>query len=459
MADVMAIVSKAVFEKIAGKAPAVGTQLHMDRYTSANKNLEPAGNGGRLFLVTVRPPNEALWLVAVLERPKFDGEAWVAKPSELPITDITGLRGKLKFESGKGITADPGALGMSLQTPRQLTAADAALLTGGPPPPPPPDAKRETEDRPRKHALIQAMLDDPESDLPRQVFADERLLHNDPRGDLILLDLALAKPLSIRKRAQLAERRTALLAEHGKAWFPYKVGAMRRRGGFLEAVTATINQLGDDELFASEPIVDVTVTGVEGAAGVKKLVKAPWLERIRRLTIRGSIGDAGFAALVTAPNAQRLQALNVTANGIGDLAPLAANLPHCRLLSLTGNPIGDAGMTQLAKWTHLPQVETLYLSKCGISSDGVKALLEIAMPGLVKLCLSSNELEDAVGKVIAARAKNIPNLRRLELKNASIAGKTVDAVLAAKLPRLASLDVRVNGISEHVDRRVRAGRA
>ena len=39
MADMMAIVSKAVFEKAAGKQPAVGTKLAMDRYVSANKNL------------------------------------------------------------------------------------------------------------------------------------------------------------------------------------------------------------------------------------------------------------------------------------------------------------------------------------------------------------------------------------------------------------------------------------
>jgi Leucine-rich repeat (LRR) protein len=454
MADVMAIVSKAVFEKMAGKAPVAGTQLHMASYTSANKNLEVLASGGRLFLVTVRPPNEALWLVAILEQPKFDGNAWVAAPSPIPITDISALRDKLKFESGKGITSDPGALGMSLQTPRQLTALDVSLLVGGPPPPPPPDAKRETDDRPRKAALIQAMLDDPESDLPRQVFADERLLHNDPRGHLILLDLALAKPLSIRKRAQLTERRDALLEEHGKTWFPYKIGAARRRGGFLEGVTATLNQLADPELFANEPIVDVIATGVEGG---KKLVKAAWLSRVRRLAVRGALGDDGFAALVTAPAAQGLQALNVTANGIGKLDALASNLPYCRVLSLTGNSIGDKGLAQLAKWTHLPQVETLYLTKCGITSDGVKALLEIAMPGLQKLCLSSNELEDGIAKVIATRAKNVPNLRRLELKNTQISNEAVDALVKVKLSRLSMIDVRINRKTRHhMDPRVRA---
>jgi len=450
MADVMAIVSKAVFEKLAGKAPVIGAKLLMDRYVSANKALAHVAGGGKLFLVTVRPPNEALWLVAILDAPKFDGTQWISAPSQLPITDITALRSKLVFESGKGITADPGALGMSLQTPRVLAPADVALLTGVELVVVPAElGKQDTGDRPRKDALIQAIIDDPEGDLPRQVYADERLLHHDPRGELIVLDLALAKPLSIRKRAQLAARRKELLAEQGKAWFPYKLGGSRRRGGFLESVTGTLAQLTNEasaELFASQPIVEVMVTGVEGTAGVKKLLKAPWLSRMRRLVVRGALGDDGFAALVAAPAVQQLQALNVTANGIKSLAALAGNLPACRLLALTGNSIGDAGALQLAAWTHLPKVETLYLSKCGITSKGAQSLLAVAMPGLEKLCLSSNALKDKIGEVVIVNAKHVPNLRRLELKNASLSIDAVDAVMKAKLPRLASLDVRINNI-------------
>lgn len=123
----LAIISKAVFEKeAAGKKP--GDVLPMDRYRSNSKHLEPLAAGGRLFLVTVRPPNEALWLVAVLEGLKVDAEGWRARPNRVPITDLTALIPKIRFESGKGIQAAKGALGMSLQTPRALTAADAELM-------------------------------------------------------------------------------------------------------------------------------------------------------------------------------------------------------------------------------------------------------------------------------------------------------------------------------------------
>ncbi len=131
----LAIISKAVFEKeSAGQAP--GNVLPLDRYRSASKQLEPLRAGGALFLVTVRPPSEALWLVAVLEGLRFENGEWRATPNRVPITDISPLSPQLRFESGKGIQAAKGALGMSLQTPRALATGDVALLraAGGAPP-------------------------------------------------------------------------------------------------------------------------------------------------------------------------------------------------------------------------------------------------------------------------------------------------------------------------------------
>ncbi|WP_338864739.1 hypothetical protein [Myxococcus stipitatus] len=127
MPDMLAIISKAIFEKEApGLSP--GQVLPTDRYRSQSKHLAPLEDGGRLFLVTVRPPNESLWLVAVLEGLSSDDEGWVGRRNRVPIADITAAIPQLRFESGKGLQAAKGALGMSLQTPRVLTSADAELL-------------------------------------------------------------------------------------------------------------------------------------------------------------------------------------------------------------------------------------------------------------------------------------------------------------------------------------------
>jgi uncharacterized protein (TIGR02996 family) len=476
MADMMAIVSKAVFEKAAGKSPAVGTKLAMDRYISANKNLERLAEGGKLYLVTVRPPDEALWLVAVLDRPKFDGKQWKAKACETPIVDITHLRGELVFESGKGITAAKGALGMSLQTPRAVTAEDAALLDaaaagGGArpkaargdededdgdeadagPPPPPPVIQPAGDDR--RSMLLAAVLNDPANDEPRKVYADELSTENDPRGEFILIDIALDGPLSIRKRAQLSARRTELLTANRKAW--WGTAKVRTRHGFGEALSGGLKQISA-KLFDSDPIVEIQVS-LEDESEVDKLVAAKWFPRVRRLIIRGQIGDEGFGTLVGSRQAAYLHSLNVTANGIGadgmaSLKPTA--LPHLTTLVLSGNPIGDGGLEALAAWKRLPALEALYLSDCELSGEGIATLLGgPALAKLEKLTLSNNsELGDDIGAVLTKHASKLPALRHLELKNSDLGTAGAKGLAKAKLPALRRLDVRRNGIEDAITR-------
>lgn len=131
MPSVLAVVSKKVFEaerSASGKKLGLGDVWATAKYLSTHASLRPLGEGGHLFLATVRPPDEALWLVAVLVSPALDDTGWAAAPNTVPITDITPLKTKIKFASGSGITAEKGKLGMSLQTPRALTAEDEALL-------------------------------------------------------------------------------------------------------------------------------------------------------------------------------------------------------------------------------------------------------------------------------------------------------------------------------------------
>jgi uncharacterized protein (TIGR02996 family) len=439
MADVLAIVSKQIFEKAAGKQGAPGERLAMDRYVSANKHLASLTSGGRLYLVTVRPPDERLWLVAVLDQPAFDGTQWIAPPSGVAITDITHLRGALRFESGAGLSDKPGALGMSLQTPRVLTAEAAALLDGliaG-------DALDPATAR--RADLLRGVLDDPEHDGPKQVYADALSQAGDPRGELIQLELALAGPLSIPKRDAFDRRHAELLDAHRKTWFPYKVGSYRTRGGFLHAVRGTLRQLNAAKaMFASEPIVEVEVE--IDAADAGKLADAPWLPRIRRLIVRGPLGDAGFTALWEV--AGHLRALNVTACGLtpAAFAALGDGMPILERLVLTANPLGDLGVANLRTWRHLGQLETLYLSSCRVSPVGLAALLGgPALARLDKLCLSNNRFDDAIGAMIADHAAALPALRHLELHDAGVRAAGARAVLEG-LPALATLDARKSSI-------------
>jgi uncharacterized protein (TIGR02996 family) len=444
MPDLMAIVSKAVFEKAAGKAPKLGTKLAMDRYVSANKNLEPLAAGGKLYLVTVRPPDEALWLVAVLETPHFDGAQWIAAPCDTPIADISGLRTRIEFESGKGMSTTPGTLGMSLQTPRALTAGDVALLDsvlGGAPAPTDDVASGDVA---RAAGLLANVLAEPDSDLARHVYADELVTRNDPRGELVQLELALAGPLSIRKRALLVERRAALVSQHAKTWWPWAGVTLRVKRGFVEAAAGPALLAVAGELFANEPVVELDLRDVDDPG---RLARAPWMSRVRRLKVHG-IDDEGFATLVAAKACQQLQSLNVSANELSSeaLGALKGRLPACRTLVLTANPFGDEGIEALRRWKHLPSVETLYVSECGLSADGVAELLSAPLPALVKLTLTHNELDDEVASVFATHAKHLPALRVLELKVTGLTSAALDVFQRSKLA-LARLDVRHNDIS------------
>jgi hypothetical protein len=131
MPSVLAIISRAIFEKMVPRTIAVGDVVETDRYVSSQPAFTKLAPGDAIFLVTVRPPDERLWLVAVLEDVKRKKDAWVGAANRQPIRDITSSIQKLELSTGGGIQAKKGALGMSLQTPRLLTANDVALLRGG----------------------------------------------------------------------------------------------------------------------------------------------------------------------------------------------------------------------------------------------------------------------------------------------------------------------------------------
>src|SRR6185436_18386230 len=296
-------------------------------------------------------------------------------------------------------------------------------------------------------SLLAEVLADPASDPARQVLADELLTRGDPRGELVQIDFALTGPLSIRKRAALRERRNELVREHGKAWWPFAL-EYRVRRGFIEAVAGTFAQIeaAADALFAAEPVVDLTINELGRNAGAASLARAPWMSRVRRLVVRG-IDDEAFATLVSAPACQGLEALNVTANQLSAEATdsLADHLPACRTLSFTANELGDDGIAGVRAWTHVTAVETLYLSECELTTEGVAALVAAPLPALVKLALAGNELDDDVAAILAARASHLPALRVLELKSTGLSRAVLDAFQRSDLA-LTRLDLRDNSI-------------
>ena len=104
MPDVMAIVSKAIFEK-AARGKAWGACGRPRPITAPTSSLRSWGQAAGCFWSRCDRPRkkeEALWLVGVLESPSFDGEAWTAGRNRRPIADVTAVKDQLRFEVRQG---------------------------------------------------------------------------------------------------------------------------------------------------------------------------------------------------------------------------------------------------------------------------------------------------------------------------------------------------------------------
>jgi uncharacterized protein (TIGR02996 family) len=237
MANIFAVISKAIFEKQA-KGLDVGDVHAIASYDSNPAAFAPLADGGKLYVVTARP-GDVLWLVAVLDQPKLKSGKWTAPANATPITDITKLIPKLKFASGNGLHAKPGQLGMSLQTPRALADDDVALLDGAL------GGKPATS----KKSVVKAAKTSVRPDLEKAlvggsdddflVYADVLQQRGDPRGELIHVQHALAKK---PKDKALKTAETKLFKDHADALLgplaPWKK-SLTWKLGFVDTATFT----------------------------------------------------------------------------------------------------------------------------------------------------------------------------------------------------------------------------
>jgi uncharacterized protein (TIGR02996 family) len=252
----MAIISKAVFEADA-RAAKPGDVLPLDRYNSSNKALAGLGSAGRLFLVTVRPPDERLWLVAVLEQPAQRDGAWVAAPNRVAIADITALRAQIRFANGKGISAQSGALGMSLQTPRQLADDDVRLLDGGAAP-----AKAAKSPAPRAPAAPPAPPAPPAQPPPPQEMAAAAAQASDLTAAMRDEDHARALGLALARWRKTHAPALAELIERLSARLPKKAPAITTTDLSQASIDDVRRLIEDCAALAADPRVAATYTGM-----------------------------------------------------------------------------------------------------------------------------------------------------------------------------------------------------
>jgi uncharacterized protein (TIGR02996 family) len=272
----------------------------------------------------------------------------------------------------------------------------------------------------RKEPFLEAILEAPDDDTPRLIYADWLEERGDPRGEFIRLQCALTCMPRDDPHFVEGHRRARLLGlEHGKTWAaPLKglINGWRFRRGFIDEVTlpaATFLKRGD-ELFALAPVRYVRLTGA--AKELRKLAGSAHLTRLTALDlINNGIGDPGIKTLLRSPHLGALKLLHLGFNNLTDAGArtlaLSWTLPHLDTLNLYSNEIGPRGGNILATLLRLPALTTLVLGSNQVGDEGAGHLAAgVPMGRLKTLVLSFNEITD----LGAQRLLSSPHLAGLE---------------------------------------------
>ncbi len=296
-----------------------------------------------------------------------------------------------------------------------------------------------------KPDFLDAILAQPESDVPRLAFADWLDAQGDPRGEFIRVQCELARlpetdPLHSRLKQReehlLATQRNALLGP--LAALPLDV---RFERGFIVSATLSAGTFLQhaDELFREAPLREVCLKEVQGQLAA--VANCAHLNRLERLFLTfNHLNAADIHSLAASPHLQSLTTLNLGHNRIGDagLTALAKStaLPRLQHLWLAKNDIGDDGALALAASPLLAQLKTLRLNGNRLDDAGVRALAAANTAGLEGLNLSGNPFSDA-GALALARSPCLNQLHWLLVKKVEL------GVEAAQLLQL-RFGVRLN---------------
>lgn len=267
-------------------------------------------------------------------------------------------------------------------------------------------------DQNMEQGFIRALIEAPDDDELRLVFADWLEERDDPRGEFVRIQVERARQGQDELRqARNWLREQELLAAHEKAWVaPLRPWAREWRfvRGFVEWVR-----------------IEAEVVLAEG----------------RRVFERTPVRHARFnnatehvAGLAAAAELARLRSLDLGYNLLSDelVKPLSASPHLARLVSLNlaCNPLGNGGAAALAL-ARLPAVVELYLYRTQLGPAGLQALLGAqGWPGFTVLDLHSNPLH-AEGAAALARSPRAAPLVTLDLSDTQSHDQGAEALAAS----------------------------
>jgi uncharacterized protein (TIGR02996 family) len=229
------------------------------------------------------------------------------------------------------------------------------------------------------------------------------------------------------------------------------------------------NDLGDtgvEALFGSAYLGRLTRLNLScndiAVAGTRALARAERLSELEDLNlVQNPLGDEGAAALASSPYLRRLRTLDLSytrcgPSGVDALTRLASPgaagavtnlLGSVEVLKLRRNPLGDAGIAQLALSRCLQRLRDLDLSQTECGPAGAAALSRSeSFESLIKLRMWRNPL-GAEGMAALAAWPGLARLTGLDLTSCAIGDDGLRALAASPyLRRLTWLGLSSNGL-------------
>jgi uncharacterized protein (TIGR02996 family) len=269
----------------------------------------------------------------------------------------------------------------------------------------------------QEDAFLLDILENPDDDTPRRIFADWMLDHDDAviaaRGEFVHVQCDLARlPAESPQAPVLLRRQEQLLDVHAREWGSQfrRLGCTcwEYRRGFVEGAglpaSALLSQAA--ALFRSGPVREVKL--YQAGSVIHDLAGCPYLSRVRVLDLESNdLGDPDLQALTASPNLNELTSMLLWCNRVGDhgvRALLGGSLRRLARLDLSNNTVGDGGAEALAASLFLKQLTMLDLTGNRISDTGALALA--ASPhaaGLAWLELAKNPITPAGLNVLRER--------------------------------------------------------
>jgi uncharacterized protein (TIGR02996 family) len=256
-------------------------------------------------------------------------------------------------------------------------------------------------------ALLRAVKEQPEDDLPRLVLADWLEEHGDgARGEFVRVQCRMARLAADDPDLPAVQRREReLRARHAARW----VGDLKRFTHFstFERGLAFL-QVSSCNAFLFP------------AARRRAAHRSPAYEWVSGLRFPWCQPGRAIRRFLKQPEA--FAGLTHLEMGFGETDPDSfadfLSLPHLGLLThldLSGSRVGDAGVTALARSPHLARLTTLGLDGNDVSDEGVRQLAASPYLGrLTSLSLNHNPIGDR-GADLLAESPGLRGLRNLSL--------------------------------------------